>query len=125
MTVLLVFTVRVTGDDDLTDLKTFSSIGKESTSLDGYREAELLSHTGKGCLTHMWFGGAWPGYEKTRVRVYVDGEPTASIDMELGLGHGQGFADEAAPWGGDRMAGPASPAASTTRTAFLLANPSG
>ena len=51
----------------------------------------------------MWFGGDWPGYEKTRVRVYVDGETTPSIDMELGLGHGDGFPDGNAPWGSARM----------------------
>lgn len=103
MGIILSSAARVAGAGDLTALKTFSSIGKESASLDGYREAELLSHEGKGCLTHMWFGGAWPGYEKTRVRVYVDGERLPSIDMELGLGHGQGFGDEVAPWGGDRI----------------------
>ena len=51
----------------------------------------------------MWFGGNWPRYEKTRIRVYVDGEETASIDMELGLGHGYGFGDDAAPWGSEKM----------------------
>ncbi len=86
--------------DDLAALKTFSSIGKGSAALDGYHEAELLRRDGKGCLTHMWFGGDWPGYEKTRVRVYVDGERISSIDMELGLGHGYAFSELAAPWGG-------------------------
>jgi hypothetical protein len=94
---------RVACADDLTALKTFSSIGKGSSALDGYLEAELLRHEGKGCLTHMWFGGDWQGYEKTRIRVYLDGETTPSIDMELGLGHGVGFAEPAAPWGCDRL----------------------
>jgi hypothetical protein len=90
-------------DVDLARLKTFSSIGKELPVLNGYREAELLRHEGKGCLTHMWFGGDWPGYEQTRVRVYVDGEPSPSIEMELGLGHGAGFSDDAAPWGSEKL----------------------
>ena len=51
----------------------------------------------------MWFGGDWPGYEKTRIRVYVDGERTPSIDMEMGLGHGVGFGEAAAPWGAARL----------------------
>ncbi|WP_165227296.1 DUF2961 domain-containing protein [Aquisphaera insulae] len=89
--------------DDTAALKTFSSIGKGSPALDGYKEAELLRHEGKGCLTHMWFGGDWPGYEKTRIRVYVDGEQAASIDMELGLGHGYAFGEPAAPWGGRKL----------------------
>ncbi|MGC8742982.1 MAG: DUF2961 domain-containing protein [Verrucomicrobiia bacterium] len=84
-------------------LITFSSIGKERPDLNGYREAELLRHDGKGCLTHMWFGGDWPGYEKTVIRVYVDGEEQASIEMELGLGHGVGFGDTNAPWGSEKM----------------------
>ena len=93
----------VVGDDDLAALKTFSSIGKGSPALDGYHEAELLRHEGKGCLTHMWFGGDWPGYEKTRLRIYVDGEQRPSIDMELGLGHGYAFGEAAAPWGSERL----------------------
>jgi hypothetical protein len=51
----------------------------------------------------MWFGGDWPGWDRTRIRCYVDGEDKASIEMELFLGHGIGFGDEAAPWGTDRV----------------------
>jgi len=29
----------------------------------------------------MWFGGDFKNYGLTRIRVYVDGEPRASIDM--------------------------------------------
>jgi len=83
-------------------MKTFSSIGKGTASLDGHLEATLLEHSGTGCLTHMWFGGDWEGYGQTRIRVYVDGEDTASIDMELNLGHGDGFG-EPGPWGGVKM----------------------
>ena len=91
------------GEVDVASLKTFSSVGKELGVLDGYKEAELLRHEGKGCLTHMWFGGDWPGYTKTRLRVYVDDEQAPSIDMELGLGHGVGFGENAAPWGSEKM----------------------
>jgi len=66
-------------------------------------EAELWSHQGKGCLNHMWFGGKWEDYEKLRIRVYVDGETKASIDMELFLGHGIGFKDASGPWGTKRI----------------------
>lgn len=102
-TLFLVSPIRTVAGDDFADLKTFSSIGKGSPALDGYHEAELLVHQGKGCLTHMWFGGDWPGYDKTRLRIYVDGETTPSIDMELGLGHGFAFGEPAAPWGGKRL----------------------
>ncbi len=84
-------------------LKTFGTMGKEVTPLRRDKEAELFHHEGKGCLTHMWFGGGWKGCDKTRIRIYVDGETNASIDMELYLGHGIGFGDEFAPWGVARI----------------------
>ncbi len=98
--------LSVSGDgveDGLGKLKTFSSIGKELPVLNGYQEAELLHQDGTGSLTHMWFGGDWPGYDKTVLRVYVDGESKPSIEMELGLGHGVGFGDTNAPWGSEKM----------------------
>lgn len=88
---------------DFTQLKTFCVIGKERPDLNGYGEAELLRRLGKGCLTHMWFGGDWPGYHETVLRVYVDGEESPSIAMELGLGHGVGFGEKTAPWGSEKM----------------------
>ena len=87
----------------LSQFKTFSTIGKEQTVLTTNTEAELFRHAGRGCLTHMWFGGDWPGYERTRIRVYVDDEAQAGIEMELGLGHGIGFGDATAPWGTGRI----------------------
>jgi hypothetical protein len=84
-------------------LKTFGTVGKEITALSQDKEAELFRHDGKGCLTHMWFGGDWQGCERTRVRIYVDGETNAAIDMELFLGHGIGFGDRTAPWGVARI----------------------
>ncbi len=84
-------------------LKTFGTVGKQVTPLSVEREADLFNYTGKGCLTHMWFGGGWPGCEHTRIRIYVDGETNASIDMELFLGHGIGFGDQSSPWGIARM----------------------
>lgn len=84
-------------------LKTFGTMGKQLRVLEGGKEAELFRHDGKGALTHMWFGGDWPGYGRTRLRIYVDGEAKAAIDMELMLGHGIGFEDDAAPWGVERI----------------------
>ncbi|MDQ2799739.1 MAG: DUF2961 domain-containing protein [Armatimonadota bacterium] len=83
--------------------QTFGTAGKEQTPLEAGREAELFRHEGAGCLTHMWFGGAFPHYGRTRIRVYVDGERTASIDMQMLLGAGVGFEDDAAPWGVARI----------------------
>lgn len=84
-------------------LKTFATIGKEEKPLKAGVEAELFRYAGRGCLTHMWFGGNFPNYGLTRIRIYVDGEKRASIDMELMMGHGVGFQDEAAPWGIERI----------------------
>jgi hypothetical protein len=86
-------------------LKTFGTMGKAVYPFaEGAKtEATLFTHEGKGCLTHMWFGGNWKDYEKMRIRVYVDGEETASIDMELFLGHGIGYKDDFGPWGTKRI----------------------
>jgi hypothetical protein len=67
-------------------MKTFSSIGKGTATLDGKHEATLLEHSGSGCLNHMWFGGEWQGYGQTRIRVYVDGErlPPSTWSWRLG-----------------------------------------
>jgi hypothetical protein len=84
-------------------LKTFGTAGKEQRILSAEREAELFRHDGRGCLTHLWFGGDWPGYGKTRIRCYIDGEKQPSIDMELFLGHGIGLDAPAGPWGTARL----------------------
>ena len=88
---------------DLPEYKTFGSVGKQVTPLSLDHEAELFHHEGRGCLTHMWFGGGWKNCAQTRIRIYVDGETNASIDMELYLGHGIGFGDESAPWGNSKI----------------------
>ena len=85
------------------ELKTFGTMGKEMRVLKKDRETELFNYLGKGCLTHMWFGGSFKNVEYTDIRIYVDGEEKASIDMELFLGHGIGFGDNHAPWGTERM----------------------
>jgi hypothetical protein len=87
----------------------FGTAGKEQMVLRPSVEAELFRREGSGVLTHMWFGGAFQDYGRTRIRVYVDGESVASIDMELMLGIGIGFQDEAAPWGVERIGKTGSP----------------
>jgi len=86
----------------ISDLKSFCEIGKEK-KLFNDRETVLLEHSGKGCLTHMWFGGDWPGYDKTVLRVYVDGEKRPSIEAELFQFHGIGWGEKAAPWGNELL----------------------
>lgn len=79
-------------------LRPIGAIGKGERVLGGGREAVLFEHQGKGCLSHFWFGGNFKGVENTRIRYYVDGEKTPSIDMDLYFGHGIGFNDNHAPW---------------------------
>lgn len=79
-------------------LTPIGTIGKGERVLKRGREAVLFEHQGKGCLSHFWFGGNFKGVEDTRIRYYVDGEETPSIDMDLYLGHGIGFNDNQAPW---------------------------
>ena len=83
--------------------KTFGTAGKELQVLKGGAEAELFRYAGKGFLTHMWFGGDFHNFGLTRIRVYVDDEQRASIDMEIMMGHGIGFQDNGAPWGVERI----------------------
>lgn len=86
-------------------LKSFGTMGKAVYPFtEGSKtEAELFRHEGKGCLNHMWFGVNWKDWERMRIRVYVDGEETASIDFEMFLGHGIGYKDKAGPWGTKRI----------------------
>ncbi len=90
-------------ETDMAGFKTFCTVGKEVRPLSIEKEAELFRHDGKGCLTHMWFGGSFKEYDKTRIRIYVDGEVQPGIDMKLMMGHGIGFADLSAPWGVARL----------------------
>ena len=92
-----------TSNLDISSLKTFGTMGKELNALHKDKETELFSYAGKGCLTHMWFGGSFKNVEYTKIRIFVDGEKEASIDMELFLGHGIGFGNNSAPWGTERM----------------------
>ena len=54
-------------------MELFGTMGKEAKLVPG-KEMTLLEQGGAGTLTHMWFGGSWPGFADTHVRVYVDGE---------------------------------------------------
>ena len=58
-------------------------------------------------MQHMWAGGCWPGYKDSRIRYYVDGEPSASVDFPLGLGHGSSMLEDVAqqPWSAGSLFG--------------------
>jgi len=85
------------------NLNPIGTIGKGRQVLGGEKEAVLFEHKGKGCLSHFWFGGNFKGVENTRIRYYIDDEKTASIDMDLYMGHGIGFKDNNAPWANRHM----------------------
>lgn len=80
-------------------LKTFSEMGKEVELLQEGKEVEIFHHAGQGCLTHTWFAMD----ERSRIRIYVDGEAQPSIDMALDLGHGYAFGGPKEPWGNARL----------------------
>ena len=86
---------------EISSLKTFGTMGKELKVLKRDIETELFNYKGKGALTHMWFGGQ--ELDHIDIKVYIDNEEQASIDMEMYLGHGIGFKDNYAPWGTERM----------------------
>lgn len=90
---------KVEPSEETRKYKVFGTIGKELSVIEAGKETVLFSYKGKGSLTHMWFGGDWPDFGKTRIRIYVDDERQPSIDMEMALGHGIGFQDSSAPWG--------------------------
>lgn len=71
----------------------FTSVGKQVGALtltNGVGvEYTVLSQSGAGCLTHMYFSG--DGVSAMRIRVYVDGAAIPSIDMANDLGTGYAF----------------------------------
>lgn len=77
----------------------FSLVGKQEQPWVHEEEAILAEKEGSGYIDHMWFGGSFPHFQRLRLRIYVDGESSPSIDTQLGLGIGVGFEDPAAPWG--------------------------
>ena len=85
--------------NELRGARTFTQVGKELRPFAERKEAVLAEKDGRGFMDHMWVGGDFANFTRLRVRIYVDGEVNASIDMEIGLGAGVGFADPAAPWG--------------------------
>jgi len=87
------------GASSLNHARCFSHVGKEKKPFLEKSGAILAEQEGSGFLNHMWFGGDFPHYRQTRLRIYIDHEEMPSIDMELGMGVGVGFADPAAPWG--------------------------
>jgi len=75
----------------------------------GYLTTEenvIFQHScdGGGIVTEMWMTGGWSGFDKTRVRFYIDGEVKPSIDYQLYLAHGIGWGDDST-WQGNEIVG--------------------
>jgi len=47
-----------------------------------------------GVITEQWWTGGWDGFCNTRVRIYIDGETTPSLDYRLYEGNNIGFCDD-------------------------------
>ena len=73
------------------DLESFSTMGKQSEILQSGTEELLYEKKGAGLLHHMWFGGGFKGIENTIIRIYVDNEKQASIEMKLSEAFANGY----------------------------------
>eukprot|EP01046_Picozoa_sp_COSAG06_P056885 COSAG06_NODE_10909_length_1597_cov_2.017356_2_plen_112_part_00 len=52
-------------------------------------------------MQHLWTGGSdTPAtlYTQYRVRYYIDGETTASVNIPVGFGAGEPYGDDDGPW---------------------------
>jgi hypothetical protein len=73
-----------------TPMSTFGA-ARSGVAISGTSETTLLSHTtsaGGGMLTYIRVASdefLWPNYDLARVRIYVDGEASPSVDYRLGL----------------------------------------
>ena len=56
-------------------------------------------------MDYFWAGGKWPDYFSSRIRYYVDGESTASVDLPFDLAHGSNMVDDDAPWAAGQFFG--------------------
>jgi hypothetical protein len=59
--------------DPAPPMQLFGTMGKE-VKLGPGEEKVLFERDGAGTLTHMWFGGSWPGWGDTLRLVWRDGE---------------------------------------------------
>ena len=85
------------------NMKSFSSAIKNGYIV-AYEELLLYEHmNGPGVVTEQWFTGDGIMSEDARVRIYIDGENTASLDFMLFLAHGIGIGESVegknVPWG--------------------------
>ena len=64
--------------------------------------AVVTSGTAAGfcVMQHLWTGGSAPAglYGSYRIRYYIDGEKTASVNLPIGLATGQPYGDNDGPW---------------------------
>ena len=97
---LILLTIIILGitdgfsQSDVTDLESFSTMGKQSTILRSGNEEVLYVKEGKGLLHHMWFGGSFKGIENTIIRIYVDDEKKPSIEMKMSEGFANAYHSE-------------------------------
>jgi len=86
-------------------MKSFSSAIKGGT-ITANVEYELFSYnSGPAVITEQWYTGCFT--EETRIKIYIDGENTPSIDFYLLWGHGVGFTmnneNSNTPWSSKRI----------------------
>lgn len=106
---LLSSAVSVQGQVPVTvNMRSFSSAIKDG-KLEANTEKLLYAHnTGEaGVITEQWFTGRGVMDENATIRIYIDGETTASLDFQLLIAHGIGFTEKTEsqyiPWGTRRL----------------------
>jgi len=95
VTVFLVMQNGAYLDPTILKPKTFGTAMKDG--LLSTKEEIMFEYSceGGGSITEMWWAGpGFDGFPFIRVRFYVDGETSASIDYQLYLAHGIGWGDD-------------------------------
>ena len=108
----------------LSELKTFGTAGKQQTLLTTGQEAELFHYSGRGCLTHMWFGGSFKNYRRDAIRIYVDGGRTPRLTCNCFSATGSALTTVPRRGASPASARRAIPAACMTPTGFPSARAS-
>lgn len=102
-----------------TDVKTFSGVVKSGLAVNTTGEVTCYELNATGVVTHVWFTIGTPMH--ARLRFYIDGESTPSIDIMAMEGLASiGYDDDTNPWGTELMGKGASQGAvwSTRRIPF-------
>lgn len=106
---VLAFCSVTYGIEVTSNMRSFSSAIKGGTITANVEKIMYEHNTGQpGVVTEQWFTGIGVMDENMRIRIYIDGETSPSLDFQLLLAHGIGFTEKLeaqyTPWGTRRLA---------------------